>query len=109
MKTTTICRLRVALTALSGALLISPVFAQTAPQTEKAQQEKKAQPSFSIKVPGHGAPMILIPGMASSGDTWKSTVAHFQNHYTCHVLTLAGFAGEPPIPGPLLATVREEL
>jgi pimeloyl-ACP methyl ester carboxylesterase len=109
MKTTTICRLHVALAVLLSASLMSPTFAQAAPQTDKAQPEKKTQSSFSVKVSGHGAPMILIPGMASSGDTWKSTVAHFQNRYTCHVLTLAGFAGEPPIHGPLLATVREEL
>jgi N-formylmaleamate deformylase len=69
----------------------------------------KTPASFSVKVTGHGAPMILIPGLSSSGDTWKSTVTHFQDRYTCHVLTLAGFAGEPPIHAPLLATVREDL
>ena len=53
--------------------------------------------------------MILIPGMMSSGDTWKSTVARYQDRYRCHVLTLAGFAGVPPIAQPLLATVRTEL
>ncbi|MFI5134977.1 MAG: alpha/beta fold hydrolase [Chitinophagales bacterium] len=41
--------------------------------------------------------MILIPGMGCSGDVWKSTVIHFENQYECHVLTLAGFAGVPPV------------
>src|SRR5215831_20847424 len=109
MKTVIFSRLHVALTAMLGAFLIPCASPQTTPRTDKAQQEKKAQSSFTIKVSGHGAPMILIPGMASSGDTWKSTVAHFQNRYTCHVLTLAGFAGEPPIQSPLLAAVREDL
>ena len=41
--------------------------------------------------------MILIPGLASSGKTWDSTVAHYKDKYECHVLTLAGFAGQPPM------------
>jgi pimeloyl-ACP methyl ester carboxylesterase len=65
--------------------------------------------SFRVQVTGHGRPMILIPGYASSGDTWKTTVARYQDKYTCHVVTLAGFAGVAPIPQPLLATVRTEL
>ena len=65
--------------------------------------------SFQVEVVGDGPPMILIPGLASSGDTWATTVAHFQRRYTCHVLTLAGFAGVPPIAEPLLAAVRRDL
>lgn len=67
------------------------------------------QPSFTVKITGHGRPMILIPGLASSGATWDGTVGHFNDHYTCYVLTLAGFAGVPPIQKPLLSTVREDL
>jgi pimeloyl-ACP methyl ester carboxylesterase len=65
--------------------------------------------SFRVQVVGRGRPMILIPGFASSGDTWKSTIARYQDRFECHVVTLAGFAGVPPIPQPLLATVRTEL
>jgi pimeloyl-ACP methyl ester carboxylesterase len=65
--------------------------------------------SFRVQVVGQGRPMILIPGLMSSGDTWKSTVARYQDRFRCHVLTLAGFAGVPPIKEPLLATVRREL
>lgn len=65
--------------------------------------------SFKVEVTGHGRPMILIPGLMSSGDTWKSTAARYQDRFRCHVLTLAGFAGVPPIKDPLLATVRREL
>ncbi len=65
--------------------------------------------SFQVEVTGHGRPMILIPGYASSGETWAGTVAHLEDHFACHVLTLAGFAGVPPIAGPLLPTVRDEL
>jgi pimeloyl-ACP methyl ester carboxylesterase len=51
--------------------------------------------------------MILIPGLASGGETWDTTVAHFGDRFECHVLTVAGFAGVPRIPAPMLDTVRD--
>lgn len=62
-------------------------------------------PSFAVKVTGHGRPVILIPGLSSSGAVWDGTVAHLKSRFECHVLTLAGFAGEPRIPAPFLKTV----
>jgi len=66
-------------------------------------------PSFHVDIVGKGKPMILIPGFASSGHTWDSTVARYKDRYECHVLTLAGFAGEPRIEAPFLETVRKDL
>lgn len=67
-------------------------------------------PLFSVKVTGQGQPMILIPGLISSGDVWKSTVAHYAPGYECHVLTLAGFAGQPPSgANPFLPAVRDAI
>jgi N-formylmaleamate deformylase len=74
-----------------------------------AWPEDKQPHSFRAEVSGRGRPMILIPGLASSGETWKTTVARYRDRYECHVLTLAGFAGAPPIAEPLLASVRAEL
>jgi pimeloyl-ACP methyl ester carboxylesterase len=68
--------------------------------------DAKAVP-FSVKVVGKGKPMILIPGLACAGAVWDGTVDHFKDHYECHVLTLAGFAGQPPVEGPFLETVRK--
>ena len=68
-----------------------------------------APTSFTVEVTGRGKPMILIPGLASSGEVWKGTVAHFCARYECHVLTLAGFAGVPPIGEPLLPAVEKDL
>jgi pimeloyl-ACP methyl ester carboxylesterase len=62
---------------------------------------------FKAVVTGSGAPMILIPGLASGGNVWDGTVAHFKGRYQCHVLTLAGFAGQPAIEGPFLQKVRD--
>ena len=71
-----------------------------------------ASPStaFRAQIAGHGRPMILIPGLSSSGDTWKGTVDRYKDRYTTHTVTLAGFAGVPAIDNrPLLATVRDQL
>jgi len=86
-------------------VLSQPVTQKIAPvqgATEKLR-------SFSVARVGHGRPMILIPGLLSSGDVWSSTVDHFKDRYECHVLTLAGFAGQPPIPAPFLQTVRDDV
>lgn len=66
-----------------------------------------AQAPFQVKVTGHGQPMILIPGLSSSGETWDATVEHYQNRFECHVLTVAGFVGVPRIPAPMLDRVRD--
>ena len=70
-----------------------------------------SQPTaFRVQVAGHGRPMILIPGLSSSGDTWKGTVEHYKDRFTTHTVTLAGFAGVPAIEQrPLLAAVRDQL
>jgi pimeloyl-ACP methyl ester carboxylesterase len=64
---------------------------------------------FGVRVTGHGPPMILIPGMASSADVWNTTVDHEQARFTCHVLELPGFAGRPAIAAPILSTLRDAL
>jgi pimeloyl-ACP methyl ester carboxylesterase len=65
--------------------------------------------AFRVEVSGTGPPVILIPGLASSGETWATTVARLRGRYACHVLTLAGFAGVPPIEGQSLSAVEAEL
>ncbi len=65
--------------------------------------------SFDVKVSGKGRPIIFIPGLGCPGAVWDGTVAHLAGKYQAHVLTLAGFAGLPPIGKPLSATVRKEL
>lgn len=66
-------------------------------------------PSFSVTVSGRGPAIILIPGLLSSGEVWKSTVENYQARYTLHTVTLAGFGGPAPIGSPFLPRVRDEL
>ncbi|MTV56004.1 alpha/beta fold hydrolase [Massilia buxea] len=72
-----------------------------------------AAPAFKADITGQGQgqgpAVILIPGLASSGDVWQGTVRHLCGPRQCHVLTLAGFAGQPPIDGPLLPQVERQL
>ena len=71
-----------------------------------------APKAFTVEVTGQGRPLILIPGLASSGDVWQGTVARLcapQAARQCHVLTLAGFAGVAPIEGDLLAQAEQQL
>jgi pimeloyl-ACP methyl ester carboxylesterase len=68
-----------------------------------------AQAPFQAKVAGRGRAMILIPGLGCPGDVWDQTVAHYKDRYEMHVLSLAGFAGQPRVPGPFLDKVREGL
>ncbi len=66
--------------------------------------------SFSVEVVGHGKPMILIPGLTCGGSVWNTTVEHFKARYECHILALAGFAGEPAIAAkPMLENVRNDI
>ena len=83
------------LTVLS--LLLAPVY------------PAQVQLSFSAEIHGSGQPMILIPGLESPGRVWQSVIDKYQSKYQIHALTLAGFAGEPAVPGLRLAQVRDDI
>jgi len=73
------------------AILIAFLLIQT---TIFSQTEKY---SFNVEIKGKGKPIILIPGLASSGKVWEQTTDTLQKNYECHILTLAGFANQKPI------------
>jgi pimeloyl-ACP methyl ester carboxylesterase len=67
---------------------------------------------FGVEVTGQGRPVLFVPGLACSGHVWDGTVAHLGGKVQTHVLTLAGFGGEPapqPVPPGYLAAVRDEI
>jgi N-formylmaleamate deformylase len=68
-----------------------------------------APTAFSVKVTGSGRPVIFIPGLASPGSVWDGTLAHLAGHVQAHVLTLAGFAGQPPIAAPFMQQVHDQI
>jgi len=69
----------------------------------------QAQYAFNIEVSGKGPALLLIPGYSCSGEVWKETVAILNKQYECHVLTLAGYAGQPAIDTPVLKTVKGDI
>lgn len=50
---------------------------------------------FTVEVVGRGPDVILIPGLASSRDTWKAFVEAHKGQYRFHLIQIAGFAGTP--------------
>jgi N-formylmaleamate deformylase len=65
--------------------------------------------AFTVKVIGTGRPVIFIPGLASPASVWDRAVAHLTGRVQAHVLTLAGFAGAPPIAPPFLKQVHDQI
>jgi N-formylmaleamate deformylase len=60
-------------------------------------------------VTGEGRPIFFIPGLGCPGEVWDDTVERLGDNVQSHVLTLAGFAGQPPIKPPLVAKARKQL
>ncbi len=70
-----------------------------------------AKYDFGVEVHGEGTPMLLIPGLSSSGAVWDDTVVRYKDRYQMHVVTLPGFSGQPPMAEtePYLTQVRNQL
>lgn len=86
----------------TGVLLSSaaPLYAQapsSAATTASSPAASASNAPFTVRVVGKGTPMLLIPGLTNNGEVWNETVAELSKTYQCHVLSLAGFAGTPPV------------
>jgi pimeloyl-ACP methyl ester carboxylesterase len=84
----------------------APRAARGSPFVDRKDFRPKA---FGVELRGRGHPIIFIPGLGSPGEVWAGTVRHLEPDHECHVLTLSGFAGRPPIDEPLSAAVRRDL
>ncbi len=77
----------------AAVLVVAWVFVATA-----ASRAQTTTPPLDVQVAGHGEPsLIFIPGLACPGSVWDHTVAHFEGTHRCHVVSLAGFGGKPPV------------
>lgn len=70
---------------------------------------KAQETMFSVRIVGQGKPVILIPGLMSSGDVWNSVVRKFEDQAQLHVLSVAGFAGQAPIEEPSIQRLADEI
>lgn len=50
---------------------------------------------LSVEVIGRGPDVILIPGLASSRESWRVEAERLSASHRVHLVQLAGFAGEP--------------
>lgn len=64
---------------------------------------------FDVTVEGSGPPVILIPGLATTGEVWRGTAERLRDRYQLHVLTLAGFGGPEPLGEPFLPRVARAI
>ncbi len=67
---------------------------------------------YRVESAGEGRSIWLIPGLSNPGHVWDDLAGRVRKAgYRTHVLTLAGFAGVPPVhgDGPFLPRVRDAL
>ncbi len=83
---------------ISRASLVTLLTCLLGPAATIAAQTIPTTPQVDVQVSGSGTPAIVfIPGLATPGAIWDDTVARFQASHACHVVTLAGFGGKPPV------------
>jgi pimeloyl-ACP methyl ester carboxylesterase len=68
-----------------------------------------SQTAFKVDVKGKGTPVLLFPGFGCTGEVWNETVAELSKNYECHIFTFAGFGNVPPIEGPWLSTIKNQV
>jgi len=70
----------------------------------------KTAAAFTVSVVGNGPPVLLIPGLSCDGSVWNATMEHLKGRFQCHVVSLAGYAGAPPMAaGPFLPYVHDQI
>ncbi|PWK53906.1 alpha/beta fold hydrolase [Pleionea mediterranea] len=71
-------------------------------------QSSKAA-DFTVERIGEGPAVILIPGLMSDDRVWQTTVDALKQDYQLHLVSIAGFAGSPPVSSPSLKRVKQQL
>ena len=107
---------------LATSAAISLLFAQpgtasaqaaTSPPTRLYSDSKLVSTDrISIEIVGTGPDLMLIPGLASSRETWRRTADRLRARYRLHLVQVDGFAGEPAqanASGPVFDPVAEAI
>ena len=95
---------------LLALFLLLPAAAAAAPD-KAAKAPAFASDRLSVEVVGSGPDVVLVPGLSSSPEVWRSTVAAVPG-YRYHLVHVAGFAGRPAganASGPVVAPVAGEI
>ncbi|KQS02211.1 hypothetical protein ASG11_15665 [Sphingomonas sp. Leaf357] len=92
-----------------------PAMAQritTAPARLYADSKLVATDRISVEIVGAGPDVVLIPGLASSRETWRRTADRLRAHFRLHLVQINGFAGTPAqanASGPMFDPVAEAI
>jgi pimeloyl-ACP methyl ester carboxylesterase len=81
------------------------------PLAASAEARPFASDRISVEVVGKGPDVVLVPGLSSSPEVWRSTVAAVPG-YRYHLVHVAGFAGKPAganASGAVVEPVAEEI
>lgn len=109
------------LTAIASALLavlLTPPMAALAqgaapaPTRLYADSKLVSTDRISVEIVGTGPDVVLIPGLASSRETWRQTADRLRGHYRLHLVQVDGFAGEAAqanAGGPVFDPVAEAI
>jgi pimeloyl-ACP methyl ester carboxylesterase len=101
----TVRKALLAFTAVVAALLAGCASPERAPRSFVSDR-------ISVVTQGTGPDVVLIPGLATSREVWRGTVAAVPG-YRYHLVQIEGFAGTAPhgngAPGPLLEPLASEI
>ena len=87
--------LRIAASVLAPLMLLHPTPSPAATASVPASAETRL-PHLSIVKLGHGAPVVLIPGLASPRAVWDGVAPDLARTHTVYVVQVNGFAGDAP-------------
>ncbi|WP_025664823.1 alpha/beta fold hydrolase [Aquimarina megaterium] len=65
--------------------------------------------AITTKIVGQGNPVLFLPGFTTPGSIWNDTVEHLTTKSEAHLISYAGFNGNPPIAMPWYDTIKKEL
>lgn len=66
-------------------------------------------PAIKAEIIGEGNPIIFLPGFTTPGAIWKETIAHLKSDSENHIISYAGFNGNPPIEMPWYDQIKDAL
>ncbi len=92
----------------------APAATPAAPIAQKLFPDSRmvTRDRISVEVVGAGPDVVLIPGLASSRETWRRTAERLRGRYRVHLVQVAGFAGEPArgdVSGPVLEPAAADI
>lgn len=82
------------------------------PAAALAQAQPFSSDRIVVRAQGSGPDVILIPGLASTGDVWARTAARLDDRYRVHLVSIRGFGDVPSGAngdGALVTPVASEL